>query len=254
MWDINKMEENINQEVLPDHNHAPKYLTVYDAIRGDIILKKYPQGTYLPSEGQLTQIYGVSRNTIRHAIKLLADDGLVKPIQGSGIKVLAAREREAAKVWSSTFVAAEFTRPGASTVTAPAVEKIPASADIAEIFGLPVGTVIYRLQYIWKLDGEPYNYHIQYLNRTLMPGVHRYLDEGPNIDNLAREHWGLECNSIEEHISCKNAGFIEANLLGTEAGAAILYTTRITTCKEGVLEYSEHYGNPKLRKYMIKIR
>ncbi len=236
-----------------DSGRAPKYITVYDAIRKDITLKKYPEGGYLPPESQLAQIFGVGRNTVRHAIQMLTDDGLVKAIQGGGIKVLGARDRQARNSWTSTVVTPEFLQPGENTVSPPAVEKVAATAELAEIFGIPVGSVIYKLQYIWKLDGVPYNYQVQYLNRGLMPGVHRYIYDGPNIADLAKQRWDLVCDCVEERISCKNAGFIEANLLGVELGDALLYTTRVSSCKEGVLEYSEHFGNPQYRRYLVKI-
>jgi DNA-binding GntR family transcriptional regulator len=41
----------------------------------------------LPSENQLQQAYGVSRNTARHAIALLRERGLVYTVTGRGTYV-----------------------------------------------------------------------------------------------------------------------------------------------------------------------
>ena len=44
----------------------------------------YPPGTQLPSEPELASRMGVSRMTLRRALSLLIDDGLVKNIRGKG--------------------------------------------------------------------------------------------------------------------------------------------------------------------------
>lgn len=46
--------------------------------------KKYAVGQQLPTEQQLTQIYGVGRSTIREAVKTLSADGIVVVQQGRG--------------------------------------------------------------------------------------------------------------------------------------------------------------------------
>lgn len=61
-------------------------------IARDIISKikygQYRPGTYLPSENQLTELYGVSRETIRKALNGLNDLGLIQKIKGKGSIVL----------------------------------------------------------------------------------------------------------------------------------------------------------------------
>ncbi|GAB3837772.1 hypothetical protein GCM10028799_77360 [Kribbella italica] len=57
------------------------YEHVATAISGDITDGQFPRGAALPSTAQLTQIYGVSAGTIRRALQLLSEWGL---IDGSG--------------------------------------------------------------------------------------------------------------------------------------------------------------------------
>ncbi len=47
----------------------------------------FVSGDLLPSENQLSQEHGVSRNTIREAITVLASEGLVRRVQGKGTLV-----------------------------------------------------------------------------------------------------------------------------------------------------------------------
>lgn len=61
-------------------------------IARDIISKikygQYRPGTYLPSENQLTELYGSSRETIRKALNELNDLGMIQKIKGKGSIVL----------------------------------------------------------------------------------------------------------------------------------------------------------------------
>lgn len=61
---------------------------VVASIREKILAGQYPAGGKLPTESQLTEVYGVSRTVVREAIASLASDGLVEPRQGAGVFVL----------------------------------------------------------------------------------------------------------------------------------------------------------------------
>lgn len=50
--------------------------------------KMYSVGEFLPSENQLTELYGTSRETVRNALSLLTQLGLIQKIKGKGSIVL----------------------------------------------------------------------------------------------------------------------------------------------------------------------
>lgn len=62
-----------------------KYKETADKIRQEIIKQASPVSCKLPTEMDLCKRYGVSRQTIRQALELLAKDGLIYSRQGSGI-------------------------------------------------------------------------------------------------------------------------------------------------------------------------
>jgi len=61
--------------------------TVVAAIRKQLLAGEVPPGQKLPTEGQLTEAFGVSRTVIREALAKLAADGLVEARQGAGVFV-----------------------------------------------------------------------------------------------------------------------------------------------------------------------
>lgn len=63
---------------------CPKYLQVANHLRREIADGIFPEGETLLTEEELRQRFHVSRQTIRQAISLLEDDGLVERRRGSG--------------------------------------------------------------------------------------------------------------------------------------------------------------------------
>ena len=61
---------------------------VVAALRDQILGGQIAAGQKLPTEGQMTETFGVSRTVIREAMASLAADGLVEPRQGAGVFVL----------------------------------------------------------------------------------------------------------------------------------------------------------------------
>jgi DNA-binding GntR family transcriptional regulator len=68
---------------------GPDYLyeQIAQIIRARIADGTYPPRRRIPSEAELSQMFGVSRPTARHALQLLIDEGLVVPRVGRGTYV-----------------------------------------------------------------------------------------------------------------------------------------------------------------------
>ncbi len=61
-----------------------KFVAVYNQLFKMINEGTFPEGSRLPSEPDLSRLLGVSRTTLRQALALLQDDGVVKNIRGKG--------------------------------------------------------------------------------------------------------------------------------------------------------------------------
>lgn len=61
-----------------------RYVNVYNQLFKMINEGNFPEGSRLPSEPELAKLIGVSRTTLRQALSLLQDDGLVNNIRGKG--------------------------------------------------------------------------------------------------------------------------------------------------------------------------
>jgi DNA-binding GntR family transcriptional regulator len=78
-------------QTVPDIlGHQPRYLQVANTLLNEIKTGRYPVGSFLPTEFELCDQFGVSRFTVREAIKQLVQQGLLVRCRGVGTQVCAA--------------------------------------------------------------------------------------------------------------------------------------------------------------------
>lgn len=65
-----------------------KYEFVANSLSKDIEAHIYPDGTLLPTEEKLTEMYSVSRQTVRKSLSILEEKGLIEKKQGCGSAVM----------------------------------------------------------------------------------------------------------------------------------------------------------------------
>ncbi len=70
-----------------DHTSL-KYQLIQKDLKARIESGEFAEGSSLPSERRLSQDYGVQRETLRKALKLLRDEGYVAAVPGSGNRVI----------------------------------------------------------------------------------------------------------------------------------------------------------------------
>lgn len=83
---------------------ATKYQVVADTLRAQMQAGKYANATILPSEFAIAQEYQVSRQTVRQALALLAQDGLIETRRGSGSHILRTVPSDAVRRYNIAVI------------------------------------------------------------------------------------------------------------------------------------------------------
>ena len=68
------------------------YIKVQKELKKKIVRGEYSDGDLLPSENKLSEHYGLSRMTIRHALKDLENEGLISRHKGKG-SIVESKQR-----------------------------------------------------------------------------------------------------------------------------------------------------------------
>lgn len=72
----------------------PAYIQIHDQIKSEIDQKIWKIGERLPSERDLAEKFQVSRMTLRQAITLLVEEGVLERRVGSGTFITSTRVQE----------------------------------------------------------------------------------------------------------------------------------------------------------------
>lgn len=128
----------------------PVYRQVADALRAAIRAGELVAGQRLPSETELIDRYGVSRNSVRTAVGLLRIEGLVVTVQGRGSFVRARRPLR--RLGSLRHL--EPDESGDADGRLLGVEVTHPPAEVAERLGLAGELVLVR-RHLLLLEDEP---------------------------------------------------------------------------------------------------
>ncbi len=126
-------------------NKGPRYRRIADELLREISSDKLQVGAKLPGEFDLCERYAVSRHTIREALRLLEQQGVIGRHKGIGTVVLAKRTSPA-YVQSIHSVAELFQYPADTTLKVYSSKRLVASQALAARLRVKPGSHWVRIQ------------------------------------------------------------------------------------------------------------
>jgi len=209
------------------------------------LIESTPAGQRLTSEPELAKQMGVSRATLREAMRTFETQGLIRRRQGSGTYVVGKVPVIDAglEVLESIDTMAEHMNLAIS-VGELNIEQTTADEDIAKHLNIQVGTSLTRVQRVISADGRPVAYLIDILpDNILKPGDMPESFTGSVLDfMLAR---GDKLTTSRAAISATNATAEVAKALEIQRGDVLLqFTSQIYMQDGAVVDYTFSYFIP----------
>ncbi|MCU0886975.1 MAG: GntR family transcriptional regulator [Rubritepida sp.] len=219
----------------------PRYLQVADVLRRRLREGAWPVGAMLPTETDLCADFAVSRHTVREALRLLAEDGLVARRQGSGTTVLSPTPPERF-VQDISSMSELLQYPEETRLTVLRAREFSADADAARRLDCAEGERWLRVEAIrrTRVTSAP----LCSTTLTIRPEHAAALDDvgvqpGP-VYALIERRFGVSAAAIEVDIEAINITAAQADMLEVEPGApALLIRRRYRDAKGRVFELSE---------------
>jgi len=186
----------------------------------------------LPSEDELAREHGVSKITVRQALRDLAAAGLVRREQGRGTFVAAPRLEQGPRELTSF---SEEMRKRGLRPSSLVLERdvIPAGPSVAEKLQLAESEQVFRLRRIRLADETPMGLQTAYIPSRLVPGI---MDEdlaaGSLYEVLGRKY-GLTPARAREIHSARLVAPEEARYLLTLEGSPALAAERVSFLPDG---------------------
>ncbi len=201
---------------------APKYQVVHDKIMQRLHSGQYAIGMRLPTEGELSQAFDVSRVTVRKALEMLVRAGFLTSRQGSGYSVATLSPPASTCLVSFTDkVLLEGRVPGAKLLRIETPAKhVP--AEVSANFNEPL-VLVERLR---TVDGEPRMLTQTWIPRRLVPKISaaQFPETGQNqsILRILRQDFALEWTTACETLDSLLATASVSDMLDVPENTPIL--------------------------------
>lgn len=209
------------------------------------LINKTPGGQRLPSEPDLSKQLGVSRATLREAMRSFETQGLIRRRQGSGTFVVGRIQAldTGLEVLESLDTIAK--RMGlAVSVSDLAIENVQADDDLASILKVPVDSSLTRVRRVIRAEGRPVAYLVDILpEEILLPGDLPSEFKGSVLDFLLAR--GDALTSSRTNVSAIGATADVAKQLEIQRGDVLLhFHAQLFDVENRVVDYSLSYFIP----------
>ncbi|GCF95594.1 GntR family transcriptional regulator [Enterococcus florum] len=211
----------------------PKYKEIAIALKKKIVEGDFKESELLPDQETLAKMYSTSRVTIRKAIQLLIDEGLVYTRRGSGTYVRSNIKKNDTNVTQINSVFGTSLQEGAE-VTSKIIRfdvRFPTVSESEELKIKHIDPVydIKRVRYV--------NEEARSIETSIMPLKYiKDLDETilmGSIYNYIREELGYVISAAQRVILASKANELDSEEFGIEVGDPILETNQVVFFDDG---------------------
>lgn len=216
------------------------------------VIADTPAGSRLPSEPTLAQQMGVSRATLREAMRTFETQGLIRRRQGSGTYVVGGIPliESGLEVLESLNTIAERINLYV-TVTTPVTAEVSADEASAAVLGVSPGTTLVRLSRIMRADSRPVAFLVDTLPADVLSTAEwsgKY--NGSVLDYLLQRGDPLSVSRAE--VSAIGAPADVAKMLEVQRGDVLLqFTSQLFTASGRAVAYSLSYFLPGYFRFHI---
>ncbi|WP_246009541.1 GntR family transcriptional regulator [Brevibacillus fluminis] len=172
---------------------APLYIQLQRKLRAQILNGEFKEGEAIPSETEIMKTFQSTRGTVRKAIALLVNEGLVHQVQGKGTFVLLRPLQYT------------MTNFGGFTDYLKSRKEVAVSKVLAQQTVTLDGKVYYQLV---RARGVKKDDSVKYLMidtslipLAIFPGLDQYDFENQSLYQIFREKYGIDPKRAEVNLS-----------------------------------------------------
>lgn len=211
-------------------SQTPLYAKLRDHLRQQILSGTLHANDRLPSEQALVSQFGVSRVTVRQALRALREEGLIRTAQGKGcfVTLQGVQDSRSAMGFHQSMATLGFV---AVSEVLSVTEKC-AGTEVAQALGLPRRAKVLELRRMRRLNGEPVSCEIRHFPEDI--GRHlKSRDLTRDILPLLESCCGIRPGRAEVRIEAVSCRREHAARLKLGKGEPVLSIHRLTLDVKG---------------------
>lgn len=229
----------------------PLYDQLVDLLREKIENELQP-GDLLPSERELSERYGLSRTTVRLALKELETLGLIDRRHGKGTFVsdISRQTTDLTGTYSFTEQMRSLGRVPDTKILE--LEACEATKYIAENLHVRLGDPVFQMRRLRLADGIPMMVERTYLPVSQFVSLTEADVASKSLYTIIEQDYHVKIRLAEEEFYASIARSSDASELGISEGAPVLKLLRTTySDKNMVIEYTHSVARADQFKYKI---
>lgn len=177
----------------------PRYRALYEQLRRHILDGVYKEGDLLPSENELCAINQVTRPTVRQALNLLTNEGLIIKRQGFGSVVQKQPKSIGILSISGTTTAIGKEHLKTVAIVKPQVIQWP-DKFVFELTATERESGCIYFERLRFVDEKPIFYDITFLPNINLPRFTSRNLDNTSLFNILREHYQIEVTGGSQYI------------------------------------------------------
>lgn len=218
--------------MLDKQSRIPMYVQIEEELKRRVDEGEFAVGAAIPSERELTELFGVSRMTVRQSITNLVNEGLLYREKGRGTFVAVPKVEQPLNGMTS------FTEDMQARGLVPSnkllgFEKMIPDQNIAKELQLNRKEEVYLVERIRYADEKPMAIERTYLPVKLFPELSRESLKG-SLYSLIEQEQKLSISHASQRMEAALAKKEDAELLQISVPAAILIIERTSYLSNGL--------------------
>jgi GntR family transcriptional regulator len=208
---------------VPEHGRVPKYYAVKTHIA--VLIEELGEGGPLPTERDLAVRYGVSRETVRQALRDLLLEGRLRR-QGRGTVVAGPKLEQPLSLASYTEgVRRQGRRPGRTLIS---LDRFACPPALTAATGVAEGEPVWHMERVLLADDERVGLESTYVSVARLPALDTEFDPDSSFYGYLRDRLGVVFGAADERIETVLATPREALLIGTPPALPMLLMHRVS--------------------------
>jgi GntR family transcriptional regulator len=221
-----------NFEPIDKGSFTPMYFQIQTQLLKMIQSGHLKAGDSLPSEEELSRMYGVSRMTSRQALQVLKSQGFVTRHKGQGTFVSQPRvEKDITHLSGFT---SEMRALGVRTSSRVLEAGIgPAVAEVASQLQIEINSPVFRLRRLRLAENLPVAIEEVWLPAARYPEIEKLDFSRLSLYQTLRDRYEVRVGCANEILEARSASKCESELLQVQARASLLVISRTLRSVDG---------------------
>lgn len=235
---------------MDERQHVPYYVQIKSYLR-KIASEKKPHES-MPSEAQLSDMFKVSRGTVKQAIMDLVYEGVLYREQGKGTFVCEQRVTRSFDRLPSFTEDIRQMGKGPNTRILQLAQASP-SPQLQQLFGMESGEQLIKIKRLVSMENDPVVVVTSYLNPHIYPDLQAG-DIDESLYEALQKKYGVVPVSAHDTYSIVSVSPKTAGLLKCRKTACVCYSQRIAYLSSGLaVEYVESFIRSDRFKLDVRI-